>query len=307
MHKRILTLLFLVIPYLLFSGGIQEPDEAVLSSVETEPAFTIQITDSAGKILTLNKPVSRLISLGPNITETVFALGRGELLVGRTDWCDFPPEVVELPGVGDIQGPSTETILSLAPDLVIASSHAPMEELKHLDNAGINTAIFYGPEDFTGAFDVIRGTAALLDARDEGDIIINDMVDRAGQIEENVALLDSRPSVYYVVGFGEGGDWTAGGDTFIHQIITMAGGDNVAGDMTGWSYSLEELVLKDPEIIIIAEGLKDSFSQTPVYSELTAVKDEHVYEVDQNVIVRQGPRLIDGLETLYNLFSLMQD
>jgi len=310
MLKRTILFLFLLVPFILFAGGNQEDsmsDQAGSSTYDaisvSDDAYPLEVIDSAGKVITLNAPVDRVVSLGPNVTETIYALGKGELLAGRSDWCNYPPEVESVPPVGDIQGPSVETILSLNPDLILASSHAPMEELDLLINAGIASAVFYGPQEFTGAYEVIRGVAGLLDVEEKGESIISEMSIKAAGVVEKVAGMENKPTVYFVVGFGEGGDWTAGGGTFINEMITMAGGLNIAGDVEGWSYSLEKLIEKDPEIILINNGLGDIFASATFYSELTAVKEGRLYEVDENIIVRQGPRLAEGLELLNKVFS----
>lgn len=313
MLRVFLFLLSFITPFSLFAGGTREtPPEPVSQPSSVKEAdqkealsseYPQSVIDSAGKTIFLTKPVSRIVSLGPNITETVFALGKGDLLVGRTDWCDYPSQVAGLASVGSLQEPSIEAILDLDPDLVLASTHAPMETLARLDQAGLNTAIFFGPETFAGIYEVITGTAALTGAREEGDAMVRDIRERSFGVEARVKAMESHPRVYFVVGFGEGGDWTAGSDTFIHQMITMAGGDNIAGNITGWSYSLEKLVEEDPEIILLNIGLKDLFAAAPVYSQLRAVKEDRVYEIDENLIVRQGPRLIQGLELMQSIFS----
>ena len=113
----------------------------------------------------------------------------------------------------------------------------------------------------------------------------------------------SRPRVYYVVGFGEAGDFTAGGDTFIGTIIEMAGGDNVAKDLQGWQYSLEKLIEQDPDIIICSKyyDAKAGIEQAQGYKDLRAVKEGRLLEIDNNLLDRQGPRLADGLEELAKL------
>ncbi|MBI9107856.1 MAG: ABC transporter substrate-binding protein [Spirochaetales bacterium] len=248
----------------------------------------------------------RIVSLAPSITETVFALGKGELIVGRTDYCNFPAEAGKVQSVGPIQQPNIETIISLKPDVVIASTHAPKEAGDLLANAGIKVKFFFEPQTFDDVYDVISQVAAEIGALAEAEALISDMKVRYSRLQSR-ALGDSRPSVYYVVGFGESGDWTAGGDTFIGAMLETAGGNNIASEIRGWSFSLEKLVESDPDIIIIGEGQKDLFKQTPIYSELSAVKTNRVYGIDEDVISRQGPRLIEGLEILNSVFSAINE
>jgi len=111
-----------------------------------------------------------------------------------------------------------------------------------------------------------------------------------------------KPSVYYIVGYGEYGDYTATGETFISSVIEMAGGSNIAADTTGWIYSLEKLVEKDPDIIVGSQAAKEYFEQTNGYKDLTAVKEGRIYAIDVNLLERQGPRLAEGLKLLYEIF-----
>ena len=126
---------------------------------------------------------------------------------------------------------------------------------------------------------------------------------RYTEMRKRTETIQTRPTVYYVVGFGEGGDWTAGGDTFIGQMIETAGGDNIAAEISGWSYSLETLVEKQPEIIVVPDWALESFISAPLYSELEAVQNGRVYGINEDIISRQGPRLIEGLEQLNAIFT----
>ncbi|HEY5525391.1 MAG TPA: ABC transporter substrate-binding protein, partial [Clostridium sp.] len=106
------------------------------------------------------------------------------------------------------------------------------------------------------------------------------------------------PKAYYVVGFGKTGDYTATGDTFISEMLSIAGGKNIAQDATGWKYSLEKVIENDPEVIIISKNfvMKDQFMATDGYKELSAVKNNKVFEIDDNLVNRQGPRIAEGVE-----------
>ena len=293
-------LFFLFFSLLLFAGGRAEADLPTAPGAD----FPVILEDSRGEAVSLGAAPRRIISLGPNMTEIIYALGRGDALAGRTDWCDYPAAAAQVPSVGSLQEPSVEAILALQPDLVIASTHAPLELMKLLEEAGVATAGFIGHETYQGVYDVILKTGRVLGAREEAETLVADMKKRAAGVSEAAARMTSRPRVYFVVGFAEGGDWTATGDTFIHQMITLAGGKNIAAQASGWSYSLERLIQEDPDLILMNRGMKEAFIKAPLYRELRAVKEDRVYEVDENIIVRQGPRLIDGLELLHRLFTL---
>ncbi|MDT8297873.1 MAG: ABC transporter substrate-binding protein [Spirochaetaceae bacterium] len=288
----ILILCAVVIP--LTAGGVDE----------TSSAANIIITDYFDREIRLNGPAMSIVSLSPGITETVFALGYGDRLIGRTSFCDYPPEAMSIPEVGSLTEPNVEIIAALDPDIVIASTHFPEEALKKLENAGLNIAVLMGQESFQGAYDgVIRPVSTLLGDSEAGEQLVSDMEATFLRAREIAMKRTAKPKIYYVVGFGDGGDWTAGGDTFISEMIHMAGGENIAADVKGWSYSLEALVDKDPDIILVPSWALDIFPSTPIYNELRAVRNGHVFAVDENAIVRQGPRLAEGYENLVNIIG----
>ena len=121
------------------------------------------------------------------------------------------------------------------------------------------------------------------------------------KVEEAVEGLEE-PTVYYVVQYGESGDFSAPENTFVGQLIDMAGGNNIVPEQDSWSYSLEALLEADPEIIVVRNGEKEGFESLEAYKELTAVKEGNVYEIDNNLIDRQGYRNAEGLLTLAKIF-----
>lgn len=185
------------------------------------------------------------------------------------------------------------------PDIVIASTHFPKEAMDRLVAAGENVAVLMGQDSFQGAYDgVIRPVALILGDIDAGEVLIASMEATVDKALAVVAGFSRTPSVYYVVGFGEGGDWTAGGDTFISEMIDTAGGKNIAEDISGWSFSLEAIVDGDPDLILLPGWAEPIFKTAPVYSDLRAVKEGHTIAIDENAIVRQGPRLAEGFAGL---------
>lgn len=273
--------------------------------VEASPdSPVITVTDHFDREISLKAPAQTIVSLSPGITETVFALGYGDRLIGRTSYCDYPPEAADVPPVGSLTEPDIETIVALSPDIVIASTHFPEEVLNRLLNAGQNVAVLMGQESFQGAYDgVIRPVSVLLGDPEAGERLVASMEMVVSDAIEKASSNTRRPSVYYVVGFGEGGDWTAGGDTFISEMIEKAGGNNIAGDVAGWSFSIESLVDRDPDLILVPGWAIEIFPTTAIYSDLRAVKNDSVSAIDENAIVRQGPRLADGFAGLVDVIG----
>jgi iron complex transport system substrate-binding protein len=262
-------------------------------------AYPLRLEDSYQRVVTLDRKPERIVSVAPNITEIIFALGKGGLLAGRTEYCDFPPEARKVESIGGLLDPNIEKIVALNPDIVIASTHFQKEALKKLEDLGVKVAVLYGAADFDGVYFTIAQVGKIVDAVPQADRLIAAMRRKVATITGRVRG-QPRTKVYYLVGFGKAGDYTAGGDTFIGKMLALAGGANVAGDSKGWQYSLEKLVEKDPDAIICAKNYAslEALRHAAGYRELTAVRAGKVLEIDNNLLDRQGPRLVEGLETL---------
>jgi iron complex transport system substrate-binding protein len=264
---------------------------------KTGKQFTF--TDSYGRELELNLPVQRIVSAAPSITECFFALGLEQYLVGRTDYCTYPPATEGIKSIGEIMEPSLETILLLEPDLVIASAHFKRKIVEALENAGIKTAVIKEEDSFSGLYRTLETIAYLTGNPEKSTDLVSDL---KTEVKSIINRLNNpqRPRVYYVVGFGNWGDFTAGGDTFISELIEMAGGENIAKDVQGWSFNLESLTLRDPDLIICPDegGMIESLQSSNGYKDLRAVKSGNVFPINRDLIELQGPRLVEGLARL---------
>ncbi|NLY44353.1 MAG: ABC transporter substrate-binding protein [Clostridiaceae bacterium] len=267
-----------------------------ISPVENTSGFPMVITDSYNRQVRIDKEPQRVISIAPNITEIIFALNMSDKLIGRSEYCDWPEEVKDIASVGLIDNPSIEKIIELKPDLVLVSTHFKKEIVEKLETLGVNVAAFYGDENFEGVYETIQNVGIVLNAKDEAQKLVAEMKAKVQDVLERVKDRP-RPSVYYAVSFGKEGDYTAGKGTFIGQMIEMAGGKNAADDVEGWAYSLEKLVEKDPDIIICSKyfNSKQGIENTNGYKDLRAVKEGRLFEIDNNLLDRQGVRQADGL------------
>lgn len=303
--KRLSLLLlsvFLTFSIVACSSSNNKDENKNTSNTSENTAYPLKIKDSFGREVTIEKEPSKVVSLGPNVTETIFALGKGKKVIGRTEYCDFPKEAEKINTIGTLQSPNIEKIVELKPDVVIASTHAKKENLDKLNQLGITTIALYGEEDFEGAYDVISSIGKVLNSNKEANAIVNNMKKKVNFVKEKVKEKDT-PSVYYVIGFGKGGDFTPGKDTFLHKLITLAGAKNAGEDAVNWKYSLEKLIEKNPDIIICSKyfDTKKGLQGTTGYTDLKAVKNNKLFEIDNNMLDRQGPRLADGLEKLAKL------
>ena len=272
----------------------------VLFVITISMGFLASCTSQGGKA---EKPAAggqpRIVSVSPSVTELIYAFGKEDQLVGRSDYCDFPAQTQEIPSVGSLMDPNIEKIIELEPDILFVSAHFKEEITKTLEDAGIEATVIYNAEDFEGAFAVIKEVGEIINAQDQAEEL-------AGQLKEEIEALKEKtkdndlPKVYYVVGFGKDGDYTATGDTYIAEILKAAGGMNIAQDASGWKYSLEKIIEEDPDYIFISESgqMKNEFEQMEGYKELSAVKNNRLIEVDDDLLNRQGPRLTQAVELI---------
>lgn len=273
----------------------EEVIESEDGAVEEEEPYLV-FTDGMNREIVLEEEPMRVISVAPSITETIYAIGSESKLIGRTDYCNYPEDAQTVESIGSLQEVNIEKISELEPDIVLASTHFKEETLNKIESLGIPVAMIISQESFEGVYSNIEDIGKILNKRDEAALIIDDMKESVNYVKTTVESQEPR-SVYYVIGYGEYGDYTATGDTFIHEMLEMAGGKNVAADATGWKFSLEKLVEADPAVIIAEDnpstikGIKEANG----YKDLTAVKQDNLKGITKGKIELMGPRLADGL------------
>jgi iron complex transport system substrate-binding protein len=290
----------LMLATLMACTGNDKTDNSTETKKEAaQTVYPYTFTDSKGKDVVIESEPKKIISVAPSVTELVYALGKGDQLIGRTDYCDYPEEAKAVDSIGSLTDPNIEKIIEKKPDVVIASTHFKDEVAKKLEDLGIKIIVLKDSKNIDGAYASIEKLGEILNAQDKANEIVDSNKKKIEEIKEKVKDAES-PKAYYLVGFGKTGDYTATGDTFISEMIGLAGGENIAQDATGWKYSLEKLLQNDPKYIIISKKLamKDQFIATEGYKELSAVKNNNVFEIDDNLVNRQGPRIADGVEAL---------
>lgn len=297
--KNLMTILISVLMMVTFVSCSKDNTDKVdgNENAQAQTGYPYKFTDSMGNEVVIESEPKRIISVAPSITETIYALGKEGNLVGRTDYCDYPEEAKNVESIGSLTNPDVEKIVELKPDVVIASTHFKEDVGQKLKDLGINIVVLNDSENVNGAYESINKLGEILNAKDKAQEVVNANKEKIEEIKEKTAK-EEAPTAYYVVGFGKNGDFTATGDTFIAEMIELAGGKNIAQDATGWKYNLESLIENDPEYIIISNGMKDEFMATEGYKELSAVKNNNVFEIDNNLLNRQGPRISEGVEAL---------
>ncbi|MCR4659328.1 MAG: ABC transporter substrate-binding protein [Bacteroidales bacterium] len=256
---------------------------------------TYTYVDDYNREISVPAHPTRVVSTSPAVTEIIFALGADSLLVGRTDFCTYPPEAAEIESIGGISNLNIEKILSLNPDLVISGSMIPQKATDQLAQMGVPVACVIEKQHFDDLFGNIVAIGSLIGRTDAAAALTALLCDR---VPDKPAATDSAPTVYYVVGFGPTGNFTAGGNTFINDIIELAGGRNAAAHVSGWSYSTEALMASDPDYIMIRREDSAAFVRTAPYRRLSAVKQGRLIAVESSTVDLQVPRNIEAVETI---------
>jgi len=283
LHSLILILLLLA-----SCGGPQQQAPA-----------TDTVTDDYGRSVVVPSSPTRVVSLSPAVTEIMYALGAGDLLVGRTDFCTYPAEANQIPSIGGISNLNIESILACQPDLVISGSMVGKKATDQMDQMGTPMVCVIEKPRFDALYDNILAIGRLVGREHEADslnALLRDCVialdtDTLTQSCNNAIT----PKVYYVVGYGPAGNFTAGGNTFINDIIRMAGGRNIAEEVSGWSYSLEALMKEDPDYIIVRREDSAAFCSMKPYNTLRAVRQRNVIGIESGTFDLQVPRNIDAV------------
>lgn len=302
------TISIIIVLLLLSLIGCNNNDKIIKEEKNIEKQDSevyIRFNDGKNREVILKTEPKRIISVAPSITETIFALDAEDKLIGRTDYCNYPKEASNIESIGSLREPNIEKIVEMKPDIVLASTHFKKENLDKLEELNIPVAMIISQNDFEGVYNNIINIGKIVNKNNEAKKIINEMKTKVKYVKDKVSKLDKK-QVYYIVGYGESGNYTATGDVFISKMIEMAGGENIAKEAKGWKYSLEKLVEKNPEIIITDDkfDIENGISKSNGYKDLEAVKKGNIYPIDGDVISRMGPRLADGLVDLAKLIHV---
>jgi iron complex transport system substrate-binding protein len=263
------------------------------------------VTDQLGRKVLIPKNPQWVISLAPSITEIIFALNRESCLKGVTLHCDFPIGARRLPNVGSYVGLDLEKIIALKPDLCIAIKDGnPKHVIDRLESLGI-PVYAVDPKNLDSVMKTILAIGGLLGAGERADILVQNMRSRIRHVKMLVAKTSHKPRVFFQIGASP--IVSVGTQTYIHELIMLAGGINVtAGDMPYPCFSREQLILLSPDVIIITSMTRsDAFEQALVewnkWPQIPGVRDKRIYRTDSDLFDRPSPRLVDGLEALVKL------
>lgn len=263
------------------------------------------VTDQLGRTMTVPDNPQRLVALAPSITEIVFALDKASLLTGVTQFSDYPEEAKTIPRVGSYVNLNLEKIVALKPDLCIAVKDGnPRSVVMRLGSLGI-PVYAVDPRNLPSVMDTLVEVGKLINAEKQANDMVYRMRARIAEVKALVKTASRNPRVFYQIGISP--IVSAGTHTFIHELIEMAGGENLArGPVPYPRFSREKVISLAPEVFIITSMAREDVhekvkAEWQRWTTLPAVENNRIYFVDSNVFDRPGPRLVEGLELLVRM------
>jgi iron complex transport system substrate-binding protein len=262
------------------------------------PAATF--TDEVGRTVEVSGPPRRIVSVAPNVTEILFALGLGGRLVGVTTYCQYPPEALKIEKIGGYINPSLERIVALRPDLVVGIAEGDLRTFVDKLTALKIPVYIANPRDALDVLTSIRKIGEVTFAPEPARKIVRSMEEKIRDVQGKVQGRP-RPRVLHILDFNP--LISAGKGTFVDDLIRLGGGRNVAETAAGKypRFSMEEVLVQDPEVILLS-SMK---SQDPLVKQrrwwerwktISAVKHGRIYVLDSDLIHRPSPRMVEGLE-----------
>jgi iron complex transport system substrate-binding protein len=260
------------------------------------------ITDLVGRTLTVPVDIQRIVALAPSITEIIFALEQQDRLKGVSRYSDFPPEAKQYPKVGSYVKLDVERIVALQPDICIGIKDGnPIVAVRQLEAMNIP---FFGvdPNDLGSVMESILAIGDLLGATTKAQSIVSDMRNRMDAVKQKTSRVAYKPGVFVQIGITP--IVSVGNDTFINELITLAGGTNVAAGPNPYPrYSREQVISMGPDVIVISsmaratvfEQVKTQWMQWPA---IPAVRNQAIHIAPSNIFDRPTPRLVIGLEQM---------
>lgn len=295
----VLAAIALAIAMLAGAVGCTSPaaEDTGGAAAEESATFPVTITDDSAREVTVDSRPEKVVSLAPANTEIVAALGALDRLVGVTTFCNYPPEVADLPKVGDFAQPNVEAIVAADPDVIFATSGVQADVVAKLEEAGA-VVVVIDPLTLDGLYDSITDAAAVLGEPAAGEELVEGM---RADIESIRTAVAAEEPVTAFVEIAQDPLFTTGPGTLMAELLEAAGGTNVVTE-EGWvAYSLEQLVADDPDVYMATKGsMSDpsALDSRPGYADLTCVKNGRVAVLDDDLVSRPGPRVVDGVREM---------
>ncbi|HET8629248.1 MAG TPA: cobalamin-binding protein [Thermomicrobiales bacterium] len=282
------------------------PASPVASPAAGTPAATtypLTLKDDAGRTVTLKASPQRIASLAPSTTEILYALGLGDRVVGVEEHSDYPPAAQSKPKIGGFFQNNIEPVVALQPDLVLAAGIQSKEYLAALEGQGL-TVFVLNAQSLPGVLDDISAVGRLADVNGAAATLRASLQARMDAVAATLKGATSDPRVYIEI---DPTFYTAGPGSFINDLVTRAGGANIAADAKSPfpQLSAETIIARDPQVIVLADDPAITAAAVKArsgWAGISAVKDNRIVVIDTNLVSRPGPRVFDALEQLARAF-----
>jgi len=272
------------------------------------PAPSIQeksIKDDLGDTHVLGAPPERIISLAPNVTEILFALGLEKKIVGVTRYCNYPKKARTKTRIGGLVDPDLEKILYLRPDLIIAYRGNPLSLVLRLKDLGLPVFVLEAGTTVESVFLLIDRIGRVTRQEEVSQRLIEDLKKKFEKIRDRLKDADSKPKVF--INLHGKGLWTCGKNTFMNDLVLKAGAINIAGqvDRSWFSYNREELIHQNPDCIVVLTKSRQEFLEIRRWfkeqshlESIMAIQKENIFMVNEDLVTRLGPRIFEAFENL---------
>ena len=263
------------------------------------------IKDDLGYWHVLGSPPQRIISLAPNVTEILFALGLEKKIIGVTRYCNYPKKAQTKTRIGGMVDPNLEKIIDLRPDLIIAFRGNPLRLVRRLKDLDLPVFVLEEGATLQSVFVLIHKIGQITRKEKAAEDLVARLSDHFKRIETSLKDVENRPKVFINL-YGKS-LWTCGNKSFMNDLVLKAKGVNAAGDIPrAWfSYNREELIHQDPEYIVViskssADFLKVRtwFTKEAHLESIQAVQKGNIYFLNEDLITRPGPRLFQAFDQL---------
>ncbi len=267
----------------------------------------VTVTDMMGREIGLEKPAEKVVALDAANCEILYALGAGGTLIGRGEYCNYPAEVLDIAAVQSGFETNIEQIIALQPQVVLmATMNQPVEQVEALENAGIKV-VAVDAQSIDGVYTAIELVGAVVGKAGEAEALVKEMQERFSAVAARVPAEGGQAkSVYFEISTLEWGLWAAGQGTFMDEIATLLGLENIFADVPSWAeVSQEQVIDRAPDLIVttttyLGEGPtpEEEISGRAGWENIPAIQEGRIYNADNDSITRPGPRLADAAEAL---------
>ncbi|NTW71495.1 MAG: ABC transporter substrate-binding protein [Eubacteriaceae bacterium] len=290
-------IILLVISLVLLWGGCSNTKTDTGSGDPETTAYPLTITDDLGNKVTIESEPTKIVSIAPSNTEILFALGLGDMVVGRTDYCNFPEEALDVQSVGSFSEPNTELIIELAPEVIFAQRSIPEETKTLLEGSGIKVIIF-NPNDIDAILTDINIVGQVCNVQDAAKELTDSMQTEREALVKKLADVESKK-----VFMDLGSFYTVGKVSFMSSIIVELKAENIAADLEGDypQVTLEKIIEADPDAYISTGTSLEELNAIEGLDSIAAFKNKNVTVIpwgtnDNDIVQRPGPRVIKGME-----------